>query len=192
MEALSDSSTRIRVDAQRNRQRLLDAARQAMASETGVVSLEGIAKDAGLGIGTLYRHFPTREALIEAVYRTELAAVLATALDLLESHDPADAMRLWMDQYASFVMTKRGMAESLRSLLLSGAIASSQTREQVTETIKAILDAGAATGTLRSDLRADDVAASLVGVFLATPDPSQAAQAGRMLDILFAGLRTPA
>jgi AcrR family transcriptional regulator len=190
---MSDSSIgslRVRADAQRNRERLLEVARDAMASDTGVVSLEAIAKDAGVGIGTLYRHFPTREALVEAVYRTELAAVFATAAELLAAHDPPTAMRLWMDQYAAFVRTKRGMAESLRSLMRSGTIASSETRKRVTQAIQTILDAGVDTNTLRADVRAEDVAASLVGIFLATPDVSQVAQTGRMLDILFAGLRT--
>jgi AcrR family transcriptional regulator len=190
MSDSSIASLRVRADAQRNRERLLEVARDAMASDTGVVSLEAIAKDAGVGIGTLYRHFPTREALVEAVYRTELAAVLATATDLLAAHDPTTAMRLWIDKYAAFVKTKRGMAESLRSLMQSGTIASSETRARVTQAIQTILDAGIDAGTLRADVRADDIAASLVGIFLATPDVSQVAQTGRMLDILFAGLQT--
>jgi AcrR family transcriptional regulator len=203
-------SARVRADAQRNRARLIEVARAAFTATTHAtgpratgtratgtravaapVSLEAIAREAGVGIGTLYRHFPTREALVEAVYRTELDGVLAQAPVLLRAHDPVEALRLWMDAYAAFVTAKRGMAESLRSLLQAGTITWSQTRQRVTDTIQTFLDAGVRTGSLRADVRADDVAASLVGVFLATPDPAQGDQAGRMLDLLVAGIRAP-
>jgi AcrR family transcriptional regulator len=187
-------SARVRVDAQRNRTRLIEVARSAFAAGThptaAPVSLDAIAREAGVGIGTLYRHFPTRETLIEAVYRTELDGVLAQASVLLRDHDPVAALRSWMDAYAAFVTTKRGMAESLRSLLQAGTITSAQTRQRVTDTIQAFLDAGVQAGSLRADVRADDIAASLVGVFLATPDPAQSDQAGRMLDLLVAGIRS--
>jgi len=184
---MADSS-RVRVDAQRNRARLIEVARSAFAAgpqgTAAPVALDAIAREAGVGIGTLYRHFPTREALIEAVYRTDLDGVLAQAAVLLHDHEPVTALRSWMDAYAGFVTTKRGLAESLRSLLQAGTITSSQTRQRVTDT-------GVQAGTLRADVRADDVAASLVGVFLATPDPAQSDQAGRMLDLLVAGIRSP-
>jgi AcrR family transcriptional regulator len=186
---------RVRVDAQRNRTRLIEVARSAFSAgahaAAAPVSLEAIAREAGVGIGTLYRHFPTREALIEAVYRTELDGVLAQAAVLLSEHDPVAALRMWMDAYAAFVTAKRGMAESLRSLLQAGTITSSQTRQRVTDTIQTILDAGVRAGSLRAGVRADDVAASLVGVFLATPDPAQGEQASRMLDLLVAGIVSP-
>jgi AcrR family transcriptional regulator len=186
---------RVRVDAQRNRTRLIEVARSAFSAgahaAAAPVSLEAIAREAGVGIGTLYRHFPTREALIEAVYRTELDGVLAQAAVLLSEHDPVAALRMWMDAYAVFVTAKRGMAESLRSLLQAGTITSSQTRQRVTDTIQTILDAGVRAGSLRAGVRADDVAASLVGVFLATPDPAQGEQASRMLDLLVAGIVSP-
>jgi AcrR family transcriptional regulator len=188
-------SSRIRVDAQRNRTRLIEVARSAFAASAhgtaAPVSLEAIAREAGVGIGTLYRHFPTREALTEAVYRTELDAVLAQAAPLLREHEPVEALRSWMDAYAAFVTAKRGMAESLRSLLQAGTITAAQTRQRVTDTIQTFLDAGVQAGSLRADVRADDIAASLVGVFLATPDPAQREQAGRMLDLLVAGIRSP-
>ncbi len=187
-------SSRVRVDAQRNRTRLIEVARSAFSASphaaAAPVSLEAIARAAGVGIGTLYRHFPTREALIEAVYRTELDGVLAQAAVLLREHEPVAALRAWMDAYAAFVTAKRGMAESLRSLLAAGTITSSQTRQRVTDTIQTFLDAGVHAGSLRADVRADDVAASLVGVFLATPDPAQREQAGPMLDLLVAGIRS--
>jgi AcrR family transcriptional regulator len=191
----SPPSARVRADAQRNRARLIEVARSAFAASAhgtaAPVSLEAIAREAGVGIGTLYRHFPTREALTEAVYRTELDGVLAQASVLLREHDdPVAALRAWMDAYAAFVTAKRGMAESLRSLLQAGTITSSQTRQRVTDTIQTFLDAGVQAGSFRPDVRADDIAASLVGVFLATPEPAQSDQAGRMLDLLVAGIRS--
>jgi AcrR family transcriptional regulator len=120
---------RVRADAHRNRERLLAAATVAFTAADGTaVSLEAIARDAGVGIGTLYRHFSTREALIEAVYCTELAEVAASAGELLERHPPLVALRRWMDRYAAFVAAKRGMAESLRAMFAAGTVKPSDTR----------------------------------------------------------------
>ena len=167
---VSAASRRPRADAARNRERLIEAASAAFATGDKEVSLEAIARDAGVGIGTLYRHFPTRDALVEVVHRDGLATVLARADELLATHDPAMALRLWMDDYAEFVTRKRGMAESLRSLSQAGVIAASDTHTRIAETVQKLLDAGAAAGTLRSDVQAQDVANTLVGVFLASPD----------------------
>src|SRR6201997_5400778 len=124
--ALADS---VRSDARRNREKLLEVATAAFAAADGrAVSLESIARDAGVGIGTLYRHFPNREALVEAIYRTELAEVAGAAAELLKRHPPRAALRRWMDRYAGFVAAKRGMAESLRALFDLGAVHPSQTR----------------------------------------------------------------
>jgi AcrR family transcriptional regulator len=188
--AIAGPSLRVRADAQRNRDRLIQVARGALAAEDGAVSLEAIARDAGVGIGTLYRHFPTRDALVEAVYRTELEAVLAKADELLAGHAPDVALRLWMNEYAHFVTTKRGMAESLRGLRQAGSISSSQTRPLVTAAVRELHEAGVRAGSLRADVRSDDIVASLVGIFLATPDASDGEQTRRMLDLLFAGIVT--
>ena len=174
---------RERSDARRNRERLLETAACAFAK--GDVSLEAIARGAGVGIGTLYRHFPTREALIEAVYRAELAEVSASAAELLAAHPPAEALRRWMDRYAEFVRAKRGMAESLRSVFDSGKVEPSETRASIVGAVSALLDAGASDGVLRSDVRADDVVTSLLGIFLASGSREQS---GRMLDLLVDGL----
>jgi len=183
------TSRRPRSDAARNRERLIEAASAAFATGAKEVSLEAIARDAGVGIGTLYRHFPTRDALVEVVHRDGLATVLARADELLAAHDPATALRLWMDDYAQFVTRKRGMAESLRALSQAGVIAASDTHTRIFETVQKLLDAGARAGTLRSDVQAQDVANTLVGVFLASPDLPRSEQTGRMLDIVFAGIR---
>jgi len=178
--------TRIRSDAHRNRQRLLETASAAFAASDGTtVSLEAIARGAGVGIGTLYRHFPNREALVEAVYQTELADVAASADDLLTRHPPAVALRHWMDRYAGFVAAKRGMAESLRAMFAAGVVQPTDTRASIVGAVDTLLRSGGADGSLRADVRADDVVSSLIGIFLASASTDQA---GRMLDLLVDGL----
>lgn len=175
-----------RADARRNRERLLAAAAAAFGGSGGSpVPLESIAREAGVGIGTLYRHFPNREALVEAVYRAELGDVAAVAGQLLTCHPPKVALRRWMDRYAAFVAAKRGMAESLRAIVESGAMTPSDTRESIVGAVDLLLRAGADDGSLRADVRADDVVSSLVGIFLTSASPEQT---GRLLDLLVAGV----
>lgn len=188
--AATSDAPHIRADARRNRELILEAARAAFSTGEKQVSLEAIARDAGVGIGTLYRHFPTREALVEVVHRDGLTVVLTRADELIANHDPATALRLWMNDYADFVGRKRGMAESLRALSQAGVIAASDTRTLITETLQRFLDAGARSGALRGDVLAEDVAASMLGVLLAADSP-RSLQEGRMLDLLFAGIRAP-
>jgi AcrR family transcriptional regulator len=179
----------VRSDARRNREKLLEAATAAFTVADGrPVSLESIARDAGVGIGTLYRHFPNREALVEAIYRAELAEVAAAAERLLKRHPPKTALRRWMDRYASFVAAKRGMAESLHAMFDSGAMQPSQTRDSIAGAVDLLLRAGADDGSLRSDVQADDVVSSLIGIFLAS---GSSEQTGRLLDLLVAGVAKP-
>jgi AcrR family transcriptional regulator len=175
-----------RSDARRNREKLLRAATAAFTGAHGQpVSLESIARDAGVGIGTLYRHFPTREALVEEVYRTELAEVAAAAEHQLTKHPPKAALRHWMDRYANFVAAKRGMAESLTALFNAGAVEPGTTHASIVGAVELLLRAGAEDGSLRADVRTDDVVSSLLGVFLVSSSPEQT---GRMLDLLVAGV----
>ena len=174
-----------RSDARRNRERLLETAAAAFVRDDGPVSLEAIARGAGVGIGTLYRHFPTREALIEAVYRAELAEVSAIAAELLTDRPPAKALRDWMDRYAEFVAAKKGMAESLRAIFDSGAVEPSDTRESIVAAVRLLLDAGSADGSLRADVAPDDVVTSLLGIMLASGSREQS---DRMFDLLLDGL----
>ena len=182
---------RPRADAERNRARLLDAARAAFASGQASVTLEQIARDAEVGIGTLYRHFPTREALVEALYRQELAELCASAGDLLAAHSPERALRRWMDQFADYVAAKREMAEALRAVFASGAVTVSQARAELTVAVKQILDAGIADGTLRDDVRPEDVVAMIVGIFTATSIAGGREQLERMFDLLVDAVRRP-
>jgi AcrR family transcriptional regulator len=180
----------LRADARRNRDRLLDAAVRAF-SQAGPeeVTLDAIAKDAGVGIGTLYRHFPTREALVEAAYRNELARLCDAAPELLETLPPDQALRQWMDRFIDYMTTKRGMADALRAVIDSGGNPFAESRDRMTEAITTLVKAGSAAGTVRDDVDPGDVVASLSGVTLASGGPDQRDRAGRMLDLLMDGLR---
>jgi AcrR family transcriptional regulator len=187
---VSSTGTRpLRADAQRNRDRLLDAAVRAFSQDGPDVTLDAIAKDAGVGIGTLYRHFPTREALVEAAYRNELARLCDAVADLLRTMPPDEATRTWMDRFVDYMTTKRGMADSLRAVIASGGNPYAESRDRLTVAITTLLHAGAAAGTVRSDIEPSDVLAGLGGVSLAAGEPAQRDQARRLLNLLMDGLR---
>jgi AcrR family transcriptional regulator len=180
----------LRADARRNRERLLEVAARAF-SETGTdASLEAIAKDAGVGIGTLYRHFPTREALLEAAYRNELARVCDSVTELLSQLPPDQAMRRWMDLFIDYLATKQGMADALKAVIASGEEDPfAESLDRISTAISTLLHAGAEVGVLRSDVDPLDVGFSLGGVLLITSDKGLRDRAGRMLDLLLDGLR---
>ncbi|WP_329539019.1 TetR/AcrR family transcriptional regulator [Streptomyces sp. NBC_01220] len=178
-----------RADARRNRERLLDVARDAFTATDGKAPLDAIAREAGVGIGTLYRHFPTREALVEAIYAAELDAVVTSAPALLSTLPPEAALRAWMDRYAAFFAAKRGISDTLRAGWASGAIATPATRERLTAAIAVILDAGAQAGSLRADVEPDEVTMMLLGVFLSTTAGNSPELTGRLLDLVVDALR---
>src|ERR1700722_1800300 len=157
----------LRADAQRNRERLLEVAARVFAQAGPDVTLEAIAKEAGVGIGTLYRHFPTREALVDAAYRNELARLCDSVDELLRELPPDQALRVWMDRFVDYMTTKRGMGDALRALIASGGDPFSQSRDRLTAAVAALLQAGVAAGTLRPDVSADDVLVGLSGITLA-------------------------
>lgn len=178
-----------RADALRNRDKLVQVARAAFAVADDTVSLEGVAREAGVGIGTLYRHFPTREALVEAVYAAELDDVTGSVADLLEELPPDAALRAWMRRYAAFVATKRGMVETLRAGWASGRIATPSTRERITAAIARILASGAEAGSLRADVEPEDITAMLLGISLSTAASKTPEQTERLLDLVMDALR---
>jgi len=179
----------VRAHARRNRENLLAVARAAFSAADGPVSLEGIAKQAGVGIGTLYRHFPTREALVEAVYAAELDEVTGCVPGLLAAHPPETALREWMKRYGAFVSTKRAMLDTLRAGWSSGRLATPTTRERITAAIGTILESGARAGTLRGDVDPDDVTAMILGVFLSTAASDAWDRMDRLFDLLVDALR---
>ncbi len=179
----------LRADAQRNRDLLLAAAAAALAHDGGEVTLESIARAAGVGIGTLYRHFPTREALIDAAYRSELARLCDSVPELLASQAPDAALRAWMDSFVDYMTTKRGMAEALRAVVASGGDPFAESRARLLGAIGALLAAGAAPRLLRNDVNPDDVLVGISGVSVLAAEPAQRDQAGRLLDLIVDGLR---
>jgi AcrR family transcriptional regulator len=181
----------LRADARRNRDRLLEVAVRALSQEGPDVPLDAIAKEAGVGIGTLYRHFPTREALIDAAYRNELDRLAGSVDDLLAALPPDQALRAWMDHFASYLATKRGLGDALRALIASGGDPFAHSRELLTTAVTTLLAAGRRAGSLRADVSPDDVLVSLSGLSLATADRGDLAQTGRLLDLLMDALRPP-
>ncbi|MFH8443133.1 TetR/AcrR family transcriptional regulator [Streptomyces sp. NPDC018026] len=180
----------LRAHARRNREKLVAAARAAFTAADDTVPLDGIARAAGVGIGTLYRHFPTREALVEAVYAAELDDVTASAAALLDTLPPERALRAWMERYAAFVAAKRSMLNTLHSGWASGRLATPATRERITAAIGTMLAQGAQEGSLRGDVAPDDVTAMLIGVFLSTVD-DEPERTERLLDLVVDALRPP-
>ncbi len=151
-----------------------------------------IARQAGVGIATLYRHFPTRESLVDAVYRSQVVRLTTSARELLDQLPPAAAMRRWMDLFGDWIATKNGMLDTLLAMIETGEIAHAQTRTELLAAITTILDAGRETREIRDDVTAEDIAAGLIGIFTVAPKPRAAALAQRLLNLFMDGLRPSA
>lgn len=179
----------LRADAQRNRERLLVVAREVFA-EKGVEAapLEEIARRAGVGIGTLYRHFPTRLDLVGAIYLDEVDALVRTAADLAKHRDPLDALRRWLERFVDYVATKRGLAGALEELRRSGAFAGNQVR--INTALGSLIEAGQKAGEIRPDVQAPDVVRALGGIcMLGERTVPERAQTRRIIELLVDGLR---
>jgi AcrR family transcriptional regulator len=179
----------LRADAQRNRDKLLTTAIDAFAQYGDDVALETIADRAGVGIGTLYRHFPSRDALVCAAYRNEVTALCAAASDLLTAMPADEALRAWTRRFADYVVTKRAMGAALRSAAGSDSPLYAETRERILTALRLLLDAGAAAGTLRADVDPTDVMRVINGIWYLPDSPEWRADVGRMLDLVLDGLR---
>jgi AcrR family transcriptional regulator len=179
----------LRADARVNRDRLLEAAARAFAQDGSDASLKAIAVDAGVGIGTLYRRFPTRERLVEATYRNETAKLCAAAPELLTTLPPTEALRTWMDHFLDFMATKRAMADALRAVLVADTDIT-QTRGLLADAVATLMTEGIAQRTIRHDADPMDVLMGLGGVTLIAGEADQRDLAGRLLDLLVDGLRT--
>ena len=180
-----------RADALHNRQKLLDAALEAF-TETGIdTSLEAVARRAGVGIGTLYRHFPTRESLALAAYQHDVEQLCAAADDLLTTLPPDAALREWMARFSSYLVTKRGMSQVIRAVVADPQpfYAELNVRQRMLTALDLLLRRGAGAGLLRRDMDAEVVLLALVGVWNASTGEAGQRQAARLLELLMDGLR---
>ena len=178
----------MRADARRNRERLLDAAVELFAERGEDVSLNAVAQRAGVGIGTLYRHFPDRDALIEEAYRAEVAHLSEAAEALLAEHPPDVALAEWMRRFVAYAATKRGMHGALQAIAARTELFS-ESRAQMVRAIRTLLDAGAAAGVLRTDVTPDDVRRAMGSLWLLTGEAEGTAQAEALITIIVDGLR---
>ena len=178
----------LRADAARNRAVLLAAASAAFSERGPEVPLEDIARQAGVGIGTLYRHFPTREALVEAVFRHEVGILVQSADELLAGLPPDQALKQWMQLFVRHVATKRGMLAVLKPILVDNPRFSGETKGLVTAAAGKILAAGVAAGSVRPDVDGADLLRAVTGICMSTDESSQEV-ASRLVGLLFDGLR---
>jgi AcrR family transcriptional regulator len=179
----------LRADAQHNRERILEAAREAFAV-SGDASLNSIAKKAGVGPGTLYRHFPSREVLVLAVYRYDVQQLADSAADLLAAHPPLKALRLWFDRLAYYGMIKHGLADVLHSATSDGL--AGETYVPVIGAITLLLTACVQDGSVRPAVDPDDVLLLLGFLWRIDPGPEAEARATRLLDLVIDGLQAGA
>ena len=178
-----------RADAARNRERLLEVAAEAFAEEGVDASLEKIARTAGVGVGTLYRHFPTRDALVEAVFRRNVEAVVADADELLATKPAGEALAEWMQRFVAYVAAKRGLATHLKSVLAADSELFTHSHAQLSAAIERLVTAAARSGDIRSDADPTDVLRALSGVCLMSDAAGWEEQARRISGLLMDGLR---
>ncbi|MEV4800096.1 TetR/AcrR family transcriptional regulator [Nonomuraea sp. NPDC049421] len=187
---MSDDAARpLRADARRNRDKIIQAAARVFAGEGLDAHLERIAKEAGVGTATLYRNFPTRQALIEAVYRNEVAQLCDAVPGLLDEHPPLAALRAWTRLFLDYVTTKYGMADALQAIAATGDNPYGNSRAMIQAAVTTLMEACAAAGAIRGDITSADLTAALTGIAHTCPRADQRAQAERLLDLTLDGLR---
>jgi AcrR family transcriptional regulator len=178
-----------RADAQRNRERILEAAKEAFTRSGANTSLDDIAKQSGVGPGTLYRHFPTREALLEAVYRTEVEKLAAAERKFAQAMPPVEALRAWMLLFVDYIAAKHIIAPALNTLLGGASKLYEGTRPQIQGAIEALVKRAIKNGDMRKDLDPFDLLRALVGVSNVASGPDWKQSARRLVDILITGSR---
>jgi AcrR family transcriptional regulator len=178
-----------RTDAQRNRERILEVAKQAFTRYGANASLDDIAKEAGVGAGTLYRHFPTRDALIEAVYRTEVEKLAAAERKFAETMVPIDALRAWMLLFIDYIAAKHIIAPALNTFVGGASKLYEGSRAQIQGAIDALVKRAIKSGDIRKDIEPFDLLRALIGVSSVSSSPDWQQSAKRLVDILITGSR---
>jgi len=178
-----------RVDAQRNRERVLEVAKQEFTRVGANASLEDIAKKAGVGPGTLYRHFPTREDLLVAVYRSEVEKLAAAERTLADSKSPVEALRAWLLLFVDAVETKHIIAPVLNTLVGDPTKVFETSYARIHEALRALVKRAIKSGDIRKDLDPIDLLRAIVGVANVSASPDWQQSARRLVDILIAGAR---
>ena len=187
--AAGKPSRKPRTDALRNRERILDVAKEAFTRFGAVASLDEIAKQAGVGAGTLYRHFPTRDALIEEVYRSEVGKLAATARKYAEEMPPVDALRTWMLLFVDHIAAKQIIAPALNSLAGGPTKLYEGSHGLIRGAIEMLVKRATKSGDIRRDLDPFDLLRALIGVSHVATGPDWQRSARRLVDILISGSR---
>jgi AcrR family transcriptional regulator len=178
---------KLRADAERNRVRILEIARDAFTQSGSQVSLDDVAKRAGIGAGTLYRHFPTRDALLEAVYRTEVEKLAAAERELAAEMAPIEALRAWMLLFVDYIAAKQLIAPALNTLVGGPSKLFDSSGKLVKVAIQALVERAIESGDLRPDLEPLDLLRALVGVSYVATGPNWVQSARRLVEILILG-----
>ena len=185
----STTARKPRTDALRNRERILEVAKAAFTRQGANASLEEIAKQAGVGTGTLYRHFPTRDALIEGVYRNEVEKLAAAAARFAETMSPVEALRAWMLLLVDYIAAKHIIAPALNSVVGGPSRLYEGSRTMIQGAIDELVKRAKRSGDLRRDLDAFDLLRALIGVSHVGSGADWQQSARRLVDILIAGSR---
>src|ERR1700761_1489644 len=180
---------RPRADAVRNRERVLEAAKAVFSAGGPDASLEAVARRAGVGIGTLYRHFPSREELFEAVYRREVEQLGELAEQLKSEPEPVEALRRWLRSNVAFVATKKGMLAALQLAAYGSSDLQAYSFDRLTKAVGALLARAAAAGEIRADISAEDVLRALIGMCYLHDQPGWQNSVLRLMDVFVDGLR---
>src|SRR6202043_2916734 len=178
-----------RRDGQQNRDRILEVAKAAFTRSGADASLDDIAKQAGVGPGTLYRHFPTRDALIEAVYHTEVQKLAVAQRELSANLPPIEALRAWMMLFVDYIAAKHIIASALNSVGGGPSRLYDSSRVQVADAIDALVKTAVKSGDIRKDLKPFDLLRALIGVSNVATGPDWQQSARRLVDILINGSR---
>lgn len=182
-------SRKLRTDALRNRERILQAAKEAFTRFGADASLDDIAKQAGVGAGTLYRHFPARDDLIEAVYRSEVEKLAAAERRFAETMTPLEALRAWMLLFVDHIAEKQIIASALNSMVGGPSRLYEGSRGQIQAAIDALVKRAIKSGDIRRDLDPFDLLRALIGVAHVASGPGWQQSARRLVDILVTGSR---